>query len=263
MKMPFILLLAAIFALSPLDGAAGEKQIADVKDLAGRWRGWVSEVAGDEWATMNVSADGSYKASAMSTSTVGKFYLQDGKLRYRSRRVTPLAMPSAEMFGTASVSEDKGKTVLTLIPEDPNYLGKAEYERVEQCGSLPIYARPTRPAPASSSRLRGVPDAVIRPLALGSAHAPRLLVRRRSRRRGDAPPGLRPSVDPVRRARLARDVLHDRDGALTHERDRHRVGAHAVARDAAGGVGGTEPAAVQGFDPGASAPRRRARRSEG
>jgi len=32
-------------------------------------------------------------------------------------------------------------------------------------------------------------------------------------------------------------LLHDRDGALTRERDRHRVGAHAVPRDAARGVG--------------------------
>ena len=125
------LLLAAVFALSPLDGVAGEKQIVDVKELAGSWRGWVNEVPGDEWATMNVSADGSYKASTISGSTVGKFYLQAGKLRYRSSRTTPLAMPSAEVLGTASVSEDQGKTVLTLVPEDPNYLGKAEYERVK------------------------------------------------------------------------------------------------------------------------------------
>jgi hypothetical protein len=33
---------------------------------------------------------------------------------------------------------------------------------------------------------------------------------------------------------------HDRDGALANERDWHRVGAHAVARDAPGGVGGVE-----------------------
>ena len=78
-----------------------------------------------------MSADGSYKASAMSVTTVGKFYLQAGNLRYRSKRMTPLAMPSAEVFGTASVSEDNGKTVLTLMPEDPNYLGRAEYERVK------------------------------------------------------------------------------------------------------------------------------------
>jgi hypothetical protein len=125
------LLLAAAFTLSPLDGVAEEKQIVDVKELAGSWRGWVAEVAGDEWATMNVSADGSYKASATSTTTVGKFYLEAGKLRYRSRRTTPAAMPSAEVFGTASVSEDQGKTILTLMPDEPNYLGKAEYERVK------------------------------------------------------------------------------------------------------------------------------------
>ena len=28
---------------------------------------------------------------------------------------------------------------------------------------------------------------------------------------------------------MARDLLHDGDGALAHERDRDRVGAHAVA----------------------------------
>jgi hypothetical protein len=125
------LLLAAVYALSPLDGVAEEKQIVDVKELAGSWRGWVNEVPGDEWATMNVSADGNYKATTISGWTVGRFYLQAGTLRYRSRRMTPLAMPSAEVFGTASVSEDKGKTVLTLMPEDPNYLGKAEFERVK------------------------------------------------------------------------------------------------------------------------------------
>jgi hypothetical protein len=125
------LLLAAVLALSPLDGLAGEKQIVDVKELAGSWRGWVNEVPGDEWATMTVSADGSYKASTISGTTVGKFYLQAGKLRYRSSRTTPLAMPSAEVLGTASVSEDQGKTVLTLMPEEPNYLGRAEYERVK------------------------------------------------------------------------------------------------------------------------------------
>jgi len=80
---------------------------------------------------MNVSADGTYNATTISGSTIGTFYLQAGKLRYRSRRTTPLATPSAEVFGTASISEDHGKTVLTLMPEDPNYLGRAEYERVK------------------------------------------------------------------------------------------------------------------------------------
>src|SRR4029450_9954771 len=48
-------------------------------------------------------------------------------------------------------------------------------------------------------------------------------------------------IPQPRRPRLARDVLHDRHGALAHERDRHRLGAHAGARGAAGGVGGAQP----------------------
>jgi len=48
----------------------------------------------------------------------------------------------------------------------------------------------------------------------------------------------------LQRSRLAGDVLHDRDGAFADERDGHRVGADAVARDAAGGVGGVEARAV-------------------
>jgi len=37
-----------------------------------------------------------------------------------------------------------------------------------------------------------------------------------------------------------RDVLYNRHGALSDERDRHRVGADAVARDVTGGVGGAD-----------------------
>jgi hypothetical protein len=104
-------------------GVAGEKQIVDVKELAGSWRGWVTAESGQERATMLVQADGSYKASTTRGSTSeGKFYLQDGKLRYRSSRTT----------GTASLSEDQGKSILTVMPEDPNcQTGKAEYERVK------------------------------------------------------------------------------------------------------------------------------------
>ena len=125
------LLWVAVLVLSPLDGVTEEKQVVDVKELAGRWRGWVAEAAGDEWATMDVSADGRYKASTISSTALGKFYLEAGKLRYRSVRTTPLAMPSAPVLGTARVSEDQGKTVLVLMPEDPNYLGRAEFERVK------------------------------------------------------------------------------------------------------------------------------------
>jgi hypothetical protein len=38
---------------------------------------------------------------------------------------------------------------------------------------------------------------------------------------------------------MARDLLHDGNGALAHERDGHRVGADALARDGASGVGST------------------------
>ncbi len=123
MRTRLVLLLAAVFAVSPLAGVAGEKQIGNVKELAGSWRGWVTAETGQERATMIVQADGGYKASTVrGLLTEGQFYLQDGKLRYRSSRTT----------GTASLSEDKGKTTLTILPEDPNYqTGKAQYERVK------------------------------------------------------------------------------------------------------------------------------------
>ena len=121
MTTSLALLLAALCALSPLDAVAQEKQIGDVKELAGSWQGWVTAEMGDERATMNVQTDGSYKASTTRGSTSeGKFYLQDGKLRYRSSRTT----------GTARLSEDKGKTTLTVMPEDSTY-GRADYERVK------------------------------------------------------------------------------------------------------------------------------------
>lgn len=65
-----ILFCSVVFALYPLHGLAGDKQVTDVKELAGSWRGWVvTEQQGDERATMNVSPDGSYKASTISGST--------------------------------------------------------------------------------------------------------------------------------------------------------------------------------------------------
>ena len=122
MRIGVALFLAALFALSPLDAVAAEKQIVDVKELAGSWRGWVTGEQGQERATMIVTEDGSYKASTTRGSTTeGKFYLQDGKLRYRSSRTT----------GTARLSEDQGKTTLTMTAENPDY-GKAEYERIKE-----------------------------------------------------------------------------------------------------------------------------------
>jgi ABC transporter substrate binding protein len=77
-------------------------------------------------------------------------------------------------------------------------------------------ARPTRPAPTSSSRLRWPSALLVRPRTLCSPRLARLLARNRTCRGRDAPPGLRPPVDSVRRARLARHVLHERNGALAH-----------------------------------------------
>ncbi len=72
---------------------------------------------------MIVTTDGSYRATTTAgSSTEGKFYIQDGKLRYRSSRT----------IGIASLSEDGDKTVLTMMPEDPKYgAGRAKYERVK------------------------------------------------------------------------------------------------------------------------------------
>ena len=123
MKIYLPLLLIAVFVLPPLDGAGGEKQIGDVKELAGSWQGWVTREEGQERANLIVSMDGSYRALTTDGAiTEGKFYLQDGKLRYRSSRTT----------GTATLSEDQGKTILTVMPENVFYkTGRAEYERVK------------------------------------------------------------------------------------------------------------------------------------
>jgi hypothetical protein len=123
MRWHLALLLAASFVASPVDGVAGEKQIADIKELAGSWRGWVRAESGRERATMVVEEDGTYRASTTrGTLSEGMFYLRDGKLRYRSTRTT----------GTASLSEDQGKTILTMMPVDPTAdTGRTEYERVK------------------------------------------------------------------------------------------------------------------------------------
>jgi hypothetical protein len=123
MRWCLAIFLAAAFAASPLDGVAGEKQIADVKELAGSWRGWVRTEFGRERATMVVEEDGTYKASTTrGTLTQGTFSLRDGKLRYQSTRTT----------GSASLSEDQGKTVLTMMPVDPTVdTGRTVYERVK------------------------------------------------------------------------------------------------------------------------------------
>ena len=122
------LLVALVFAVSSLAAVAAEKQITDIKQLAGTWQGWVtSQLSGSERVLMTIKEDGSYQSSTTrdgGTLTVGKYYLQGGKVRYKSSRTE----------GTAVVSEDKGKTTLTLSPEGSfnPVTGPATYERVKK-----------------------------------------------------------------------------------------------------------------------------------
>ena len=121
------LVMALAFAISPVVALAADKQITDVKEFAGTWRGWANtQLAGDDRVVMTIKPDGSYQANTTSeggTLTVGKYYLEGGKLKYRSSRTE----------GTAVVSEDKGKTFLTIKPEGSHNVntGPAIYERVK------------------------------------------------------------------------------------------------------------------------------------
>ncbi len=123
MRIHVVLFLAAAFALLPFQGLAADKPIKDVKELAGSWQGWVTAEVGDERANMIVEPDGRYKASTTrGTQAEGQFYLQDGKLMYRSSRT----------MGKATLTEDGGKTTITILPDDPSYrTGSARYERVK------------------------------------------------------------------------------------------------------------------------------------
>ncbi|PYN35495.1 MAG: hypothetical protein DME01_11155 [Candidatus Rokuibacteriota bacterium] len=120
-------MIALVFAVSPLAAIAAEKQITDIKQLAGTWQGWVtSQLSGSERVLMTVKEDGSYQSSTTrdgGTLTVGKYYLQGGKVRYKSSRSE----------GTVVISEDKGKTTMILAPEGSfnPVTGPATYERVK------------------------------------------------------------------------------------------------------------------------------------
>ena len=121
------LFIVLAFAVSPVAAQGADKQITDIKQLAGTWQGWVtSQLAGSERVLMTIKEDGSYQSSTTrdgGTLTVGKYFLEGGKVRYKSSRTQ----------GTAAVSEDKGKTTLTLAPEGSfnPVTGPAVYERIK------------------------------------------------------------------------------------------------------------------------------------
>ena len=81
-----------------------------------RWNlaGLIMREEAQEPATLIVSADGSYRAlTTDGATTEGKFYLQEGKLRYRSSRTT-------------------GTALLSVMPENLIYkTGRGEYERAK------------------------------------------------------------------------------------------------------------------------------------
>jgi len=75
---------------------------------------------------MIIKEDGSYEAGTTvqgGTLTVGKFYLEGDNLKWRSSRAE----------GRATVSEEKGKTILSLTPEGTVTVltGPSRYERAK------------------------------------------------------------------------------------------------------------------------------------
>ncbi len=85
-----------------------------------------SQLAGSERVLMSIKEDGSYPSSTTrdgGTLTVGRYFLEGGKVRYKSSRTQ----------GTAVVAEAKGKTILTLAPEGSfnPVTGPAVYERIK------------------------------------------------------------------------------------------------------------------------------------
>jgi len=94
--------------------------ITDVKTLAGTWQGWVTTSSGQIRVLMVIKEDGSYEASGGGTLTRGNFYLENGKLRYRSSR--------SEGIATLSPS----RTNLTVTPErSSSSTGRSVYERIQ------------------------------------------------------------------------------------------------------------------------------------
>jgi hypothetical protein len=77
--------------------------------------------------------------------------------------------------------------------------------------------RSTRPSAHGGARLRRASQTLVRPFALGAQDLPDSWAGM-GVSRSHGPPGLRPPTHAIRRAKLARDFLHDRDGALADER---------------------------------------------
>jgi hypothetical protein len=125
----FVSALLALLALAfaPVPANAGEKHITDVREIAGTWQGWAtSQLGAQTRIQMTIKPDGTYESSTIppgGTLTRGTYYLDGGALRYRSSRTQ----------GTATVSQENGKTRLTMTPEGTVQYstGPATFERLK------------------------------------------------------------------------------------------------------------------------------------
>jgi hypothetical protein len=124
----FVYGLLAVLALglSAVAADAAETPITDVKEIAGTWEGWAtSQLGAQTRIQMTIKPDGTYESSTIppgGTLTRGTYYVDGGTLRYRSSRT----------HGTATVSQENGKTRLTMTPEGTVHYatGPATFERV-------------------------------------------------------------------------------------------------------------------------------------
>ena len=126
-----LLLIAVAGCASPASMGRGAvtKEVSDIKELAGTWRGWVAAELPSQ-VTIMIREDGSYEGASRSGSrTVGRFFLDSGKVRYQSSRSA----------GAATLFDDNGRLFLIVVPDGTDAMGltrsgtgRTELERVSR-----------------------------------------------------------------------------------------------------------------------------------
>jgi len=172
---------------------------------------------------------GDYQQSLSTTERAHRYHVRNAGqvMRFASLRV---AVPLLTIVATVCAESSWCcESAASHQPQnDQDTLGLTSRSR-SCCGQTKSSNRACLTNAAGSSGQQSASPAARcpRPTARAGPYAPGsgLLARHRRRRRRDAPPGLRPPVDAVRRPRLARDVLHDGHGALADQRNQHRVGS--------------------------------------
>jgi hypothetical protein len=118
------ILRAVVFALSPLQGVAREKQILDVKELTGSWHGWITRDEGP--GPRNTVRLGGRKLPRLDDT----WRDHRGKVLCERRQ---LALSLVAHHGGGESLRRSGTTTLTVMPADPKYhTGRARYERVKE-----------------------------------------------------------------------------------------------------------------------------------